>query len=136
MKRHLFDILILVLLLAFALSTFALSTFAGESEYEAAHRMAGKYGITNPREEIDVRLPSGIEVDYLPSSSVYAYEIDRASKFTEAIGQSLEYALETNRKPAIILLVNGTEKDQWYFGRCRKVCERYGIALFQEPLED
>ncbi len=41
----------------------------------------------------------------------YAIEIKRAPKWKEAIGQSLWYALNTNKKPAIILIL----EDQYQY---------------------
>jgi len=38
-------------------------------------------------------------------TKVYAFEIERAAKWKDSIGQSLWYALNTNKKPGIILLI-------------------------------
>jgi len=35
----------------------------------------------------------------------YAFEIERAAKWKDAIGQSLWYGLQTNKKPGIIFLL-------------------------------
>jgi len=102
-----------------------------ETERQAAFRLAPKYGITKPEHEIDVRLGNGAEADYLPSGSEYVYEIDWAKKWHEGVGQSLEYAFVTGRKPALILLVR-TKKDQRFVDRCKPVCEAAGIKLTVE----
>jgi hypothetical protein len=102
-----------------------------ETERQAAFRLAPKYGITKPEHEIDVRLGNGAEADYLPANSEYVYEIDFARKFQEGIGQSLEYAFVTGRKPALILLVR-TKRDQRFVDRCKPVCEMVGIKLGTE----
>jgi len=39
----------------------------------------------------------------------YAIEIEKASNWKESIGQSLWYALNTNKEPAIILIVESNE---------------------------
>ncbi len=44
----------------------------------------------------------------------FAYEIEWANKWKESIGQSIWYALQTNKKPAIILLIR-SESDYKYF---------------------
>jgi len=43
-------------------------------------------------------------------TSEYAIEIEKAKNWKESIGQSLWYALNTNKKPAIILILE-TESD-------------------------
>ena len=124
--------------LGYTVSTWALAeptpTLAPtrhESERQAAFRLAAKYGITKPEHEIDVRLGNGAEADYLPSGSEYVYEIDPANHFHQGIGQSLEYAFVTGRKPALILLVR-TKRDQRFVDRCKPVCEVHGIKLSVE----
>ena len=62
----------------------------------------------------------------------YAIEVDRAHKWSEAIGQALFYALKTKRKPAIILLTEDALKDARFVRRCSLVCRRYRIRLFVE----
>lgn len=64
----------------------------------------------------------------------YAFEVDWAPKWAEAIGQSLYYAAVTRKKPAIILLVKDMKIDQKYVYRCQTVCVRYNIALFVEKV--
>lgn len=44
----------------------------------------------------------------------YAFEIEWANKWKESIGQSLWYAVQTNKKPGIILLMK-TKSDYKYF---------------------
>lgn len=102
-----------------------------ESEREAAFRLAAKYGITSPANEIDVRLGNGAEADYLPANSEYVYEIDPANHFHQGIGQALEYAFVTGRKPALILLVR-TKRDERFVNRCKPVCEANNIKLTVE----
>jgi len=52
--------------------------------------------------EREVSFPSG-RVDLMTKD--YAFEIERAAKWKDSIGQSLWYALNANRKPGIILLL-------------------------------
>ncbi len=57
----------------------------------------------------------------------YAIEIERASEWQESIGQCLWYALNTNKKPAIILLIEDSA-DYKYYIRLNSVIEYAGIA--------
>lgn len=103
------------------------------SETEWCLFLAEKYGAL-----VEYRLFDNSRVDLL--NSKYAIEADwgtKSLKWAEAIGQSLWYSLNTNKKPAIILLV--TNKDRTTMSniyRCRTVCASCGIVLFIEDLTD
>jgi len=57
----------------------------------------------------EVRMPNGTRADCV--SETHAIEIDFAQKWAEAIGQSLNYAAETGKPPAVILICkSGTER--------------------------
>ena len=58
----------------------------------------------------------------------YAFEFDFAKKWYEAIGQSLYYAMKTDREAGIYLIVN-TLEDNKYVYRARQICEKYNIKL-------
>jgi len=96
-----------------------------ESERHACDRLAPQY-----QAETEVRLADGCRVDLL--SDTEAIEVDFAAKWAEAIGQSLYYAIETGRQPAIVLLTR-RDRDERFVERCRKVCAVYGIVLYAEP---
>ena len=59
----------------------------------------------------------------------YAVEFDFASKWAEAVGQSLHYAKKTGKKPAIILILQ-SKKDWVYYNRLKKICPEHGITLW------
>lgn len=61
--------------------------------------------------EREVRVKGG-RVDIVTDE--YAIEVEKAASWKEAIGQSLWYALNTNKKPGIILIVE-SEKQYTYF---------------------
>lgn len=75
--------------------------------------------------ELGKHLPSGGYVDCL--SAEYAIEVDWASKWAEAVGQSLYYADATGRKPGIILLCEESEGP--VEGLCRSYVYRLEYAL-------
>lgn len=54
----------------------------------------------------EVPTKSGARIDCL--NLEYAIEIDWTEKLAEAIGQSLDYAHETGRKPGVILICKRT----------------------------
>ena len=74
----------------------------------------------------EVVLDDSTRVDCLTKE--YAFEFDFAKKWYEAIGQSLYYAIKTNREAGIYLIVN-TLEDNKYVYRVRQVCEKYNIKL-------
>lgn len=47
-------------------------------------------------------------------TDVYAIEVDRAKKWREAIGQSLQYAYLSKKKPGIALITSKSQKDEEY----------------------
>lgn len=76
-------------------------------------------------------LPDGSRVDIL--TDVHAIEVEWAWKWKEAIGQSLFYALSTQRAPRVWLLRRGPVDDKYYL-RCLMVCVATGIELTVESV--
>lgn len=56
-----------------------------------------------------------------------AFETDWAHKYHEAIGQSLHYAIKTQRVPGIVLLVKG-DKDIKYIQELSDLLQQFGIS--------
>ena len=61
-------------------------------------------------------------------TSEYAIEFDYASKWYEAVGQSLHYGIKTGKKPGIVLIMKST-KDQKYVDRLSKAIEYYSLPI-------
>ena len=99
-----------------------------ETEAEACQRLAAKYDA-----EVEVVLPDESRVDLL--SETTAWEADWAEKWPEAVGQSVLYAIWTDREPGIILLVRDRRAEKHYLLRCRLVCERLGITMRAETIK-
>jgi len=114
------------LLLLFYVPSFTAIAFGGEVEEVA--KLAEKYSA-----QAEVRLYNGVRVDLL--SKEYAIEADWPHKWQEAVGQSLYYAILTDKKPAIILLVTDPKNEMRDCERCQTVCAKYGIRLFIERIE-
>lgn len=129
MRPKAYLILIPVLLLAMLAGGWAGPYVTGnatwESELQACERLAEKYQAAR-----EVRLSDGCRVDLL--SDTEAIEVDWAKKWAESIGQSLYYAIATERSAGIILLTR-TATDSRYVDRCRMVCDEVHIALYVEP---
>lgn len=77
---------------------------------------------------VEVVLNDGARVDILTPD--YAIEVDFAQKWAESIGQSLYYAICTERKPAVLLILENPLKDFKYLMRLRTVAEKYNITIF------
>jgi len=73
-------------------------------------------------------LPDKTRVDCLLPN--YAVEFDFTDKIYEAIGQSLYYGIMTDRKPAIVLIIENPEKDQKYLARLKKVADKKRITVW------
>lgn len=85
--------------------------------------------------EVEVVLDDGARVDCVTEE--YAIEFDFANKWAESIGQSLYYALKTDKKPAVVLIMENPEREEKYYNRLKTVADQYGITIFKMfSLED
>lgn len=75
---------------------------------------------------MEYRLKDGSRVDCLTDE--YAIEVEFSKKWKEAIGQALYYSIETQRQPAIAVIIN--EKDDNYLKRLETVTSEYEIKVF------
>jgi hypothetical protein len=75
----------------------------------------------------EVYLQDKSRVDVLTDS--FAIEVDFANKWAEAIGQSLFYAQMLNKKPGILLIVDGKLENRFIF-RLLTVSRKYNITVW------
>ncbi len=75
---------------------------------------------------MEFMLPGRTRVDCLTDK--YAIEFDFASKWAEALGQSLHYAYATGRDPAIYLILE-SKKDMRFVKILTPLCDVYGVKL-------
>jgi len=61
-------------------------------------------------------------------TDVYAIEFDFANKYAEAIGQSLHYALMTNKKAGIVLIMT-SKNSHVYYNRMIKIISTYNLPI-------
>ena len=78
--------------------------------------------------QTEVILDDKARVDCLTKE--YAVEVDFAQKWGESIGQALYYGIKTNRKPAVLLILENPKKDVVYLKRLQTVANKYGITVF------
>ncbi len=76
--------------------------------------------------QTEVVLEDRTRVDCL--TDTYAIEVDFAYKWAESIGQSLYYANMTNRKPAVLLIVE--PNDSRFLARFHNAAEGLGIRVY------
>ena len=80
----------------------------------------------------EVRTPDGSRVDILTDE--YAYEVDfctknKPYKHWESPSQAIFYASVFNRKPAVILLFDGSDIAMKSYLRCLLVCKHSNVRL-------
>ena len=75
---------------------------------------------------MEVVLSDRTRVDCLTDE--YAIEFDFGKKWSEAIGQSLGYAIETNRTPGIVLIIEN-KKGYKYWIKLNSVVTFYGLPI-------
>ena len=69
----------------------------------------------------EVVTPDGSRADIV--TETYAYEVEWVEKWKEAPAQARFYGISLNKKPAIVLLMNGNSSDKRYYLRCLAVCQ-------------
>lgn len=75
----------------------------------------------------EVVLFDGARVDIV--TDTFAIEVDFAEKWAQSIGQSLYYADVLNKKPGVLLVVNGRE-DERYIRRLVTIASKHGITVW------
>ena len=76
--------------------------------------------------QVEVVLPDGTRCDCV--TDTHAIEFDFGSKWTEAVGQSAYYSMQTKKKAGIVLILE-TMKDQKYWIRIPMLILSYCISL-------
>lgn len=78
----------------------------------------------------EVRLPDGTRADCLfrDAGTSYACEVDFANKWYEAVGQSLWYAMQTNRTPCIVLIMEQPGDAKYYY-RAYSTIEHFKLPI-------
>lgn len=102
----------------------AYSTFAGrllpESSYQA------NFAKTIPNAQTEVVAPDGTRCDILTDE--YAIEVDFADKWAEAIGQSLNYAIQFNKRAGIVLIIE-SQNDYKYVIRLNTIINHFKLPI-------
>ena len=76
--------------------------------------------------EMEAKMRDNSRVDCLTNE--YAVEVEFASKWPEALGQSLHYALLSKRKPGIALIIK-TAKDLRHWHALRLAVKSYNLPI-------
>ena len=82
---------------------------------------AEKYG-----GETEVTMPDGTRCDIVTEK--HAIEVDFADKWGEAIGQSLNYAFQSNKRAGILLILESKE-DEKHLIRVQSIIEHYKLPI-------
>lgn len=97
------------------------SCFAAHLHPESAYRDAWCMG------ETEVIMSNGNRADCVTTN--YAVEVEFAKKYHEGVGQALDYAQQTGKNPAILLIIE-TEKDWRYYKKLKPLAEKHNIRLW------
>ena len=81
--------------------------------------------------QMEVTAPDGTRCDILTED--LAIEVDFADKLFEAVGQSLNYGFQFNRKPVILLIMESKEDERYYI-RLGSLIRHYGLEIELIPL--
>ena len=105
----------------------ALPLFGKQSERYYQEKFANEIG-----GKVEVVMKDGTRCDIL--TATHAIEVDFAKKWAEAIGQSLNYAMQTGKRPGVALIVL-SPSDNKYIERVRKINAEYGLGLTIYPID-
>ena len=111
-----FTALLLVLSLASSLGAARLNPEAYYQEL-AAKKYNG---------ETEVVMPDGTRCDIV--TEAHAIEVDFADKWAEAIGQSLSYSFQLNKKAGILLILE-SPKDERHLIRVQSIIKHYKLPI-------
>ena len=76
--------------------------------------------------ETEVVLPDGTRCDIV--TETHAIEVDFAGKWAEAIGQSLNYSFQLNKKAGILLILE-SPKDERHLIRVQSIIQHYRLPI-------
>lgn len=107
------------------LTLFLLPLHAKHLHYEKVYQ---KVFCDHINGETEFVLQDKTRVDCL--SNEYAIEVDFASKWHESIGQSLYYAIATNKKAGVLLILEDEKRDARYLKRLKKVATTNHINIW------
>ena len=105
----------------------ALPLFGKQSERYYQEKFAREIG-----GQVEVVMKDGTRCDIL--TATHAIEVDFAKKWAEAIGQSLNYAIHTGKRPGVALILL-SPSDNKYIERVRKISAEYSLGLTIYPID-
>lgn len=101
---------------------------AGRSQHEKHYQ---KLYAEQVGGQVEVTAPDGTRCDIL--TETHAIEADFADKWAEAIGQSLNYGFQFNKKAGILLIMEKKEDERHYI-RLGSIIRHYGLEIELIPL--
>lgn len=78
--------------------------------------------------KLDVAMKDGGTADCITEE--YVAEIDFAPNWKEAVAQSVLYAIETDKKPAVVLIIENPEIELRYLEQLKKVTGHLDILMW------
>lgn len=111
---------IIKLIIFFILVIIPIIAFSAEKDYQYKWCVAAGGAVPN------IALSDGSFPDCITDD--YAIEFDFGHKWAESIGQSLNYAMYTGRRSAIVLIIE-SNSDENGVKRARKIISHYGLPI-------
>lgn len=108
----------------FLLMILSSVVFAKHLNYESHYQKIYCDSVGGVTEHV---LPDRARVDCLTDR--LAVEVDFSEKWGECIGQALLYGVDTNRKPACLLIMEDPVGDIKHLKRLQRVADRYSIKV-------
>lgn len=118
----------------FIILTFLISCSSCLATHQYLEKEYQEYWCKVNNGKLEYRLQDKTRIDCLTNE--YAIEFDFASKWAESIGQSLYYALSTNKKAGVVLILENPQKDLKYLLRLNEVAKNHNIKVWTIKPQD
>ncbi|MDP2548505.1 MULTISPECIES: hypothetical protein [unclassified Oceanobacter] len=110
-------------LIILVLLSLAMNAHAARQHYEKWYQQRWCSNAGGQTEKV---LSDKTRVDCV--TSTHAIEFDFGNKWSEAIGQSLGYAIETNKRAGIVLILE-SPKDYKYWIKLNSIIDHYNLPI-------
>jgi hypothetical protein len=115
--------IIIIIIITIILSIIPLSSFS--QKMKESYYRDGFAEIMNGKTEVVLNDLAKVDI----VTDTFVIEVEFADRWSEGVGQSLYYAYKLNKKPGVLLIVEGL-KDDAYVKRLMTVAIKYDITVW------
>lgn len=121
--------IIVFLVITFFFSLMNFNNDETEKSFKKNERYYQEILCNDLQGKVEVVLEDKSRVDCLTDE--FAIEVDWANKWSQGVGQAMYYALMTDKKPAIGIIMSQSKSDKRHYERLMLVAEELNIYLIR-----